>query len=333
MMREESDNVAPAGEDGGQDSRCRQCPLGLVPATVWKRLLRPPFRSRHPVIFYGALVFVLLLVLVAVARRTADGIAGGDALGFVEIKGPILDVSDSLAWIADLERDDGVKGVLVRMDSPGGGAAASQELHGALARLAKRKPVAVSMGSVAASGGLMVSMAGERVFANASTVTGSIGVRMDIPQLWGLMDKLGVGQQTLVTGPYKDAGSYMRPLSDAEREYYQGVISDMHEQFVELVAKGRKLPLPAVRELADGKIFTGRAALGYGLVDELGDELEARRWLAAKTGVPEGRKLRRMPDGRYWLARRLLTWFGGEIAAVARDAGSPEGGFPFFQYR
>ena len=166
------------------------CPLSHVPQKAWLHLFRVPFRKRHPVIFWGLLI-LLLGGIAAFMVSQATGL-GSERIALVRVTGPIMDIDAQLRWIDKLGPMPGVKGVLVRVDSPGGGAAASQELYEALARLGKDKPIAVSMGSTAASGGLMVSMAGKRVFANASTVTGSVGVRMDIPQIRGLLDKLGM---------------------------------------------------------------------------------------------------------------------------------------------
>ena len=177
------------------------------------------------------------------------------------------------------------------------------------------------MGSMAASGGLMVSMAGGRIFANPSTVTGSIGVRMDIPQLQGLLGKIGVGQETLVTAPYKNAGSYLHPLSPEDRAYFEGVLKDMHEQFVDIVAKGRDMPRERAGGLASGKIFTGQEALKLGLVDELGGQDAALRWLAEQTGVPAERKLLTKPKENSWLADSLKSWFGLDLSALATMGG------------
>jgi protease-4 len=231
-------------------------------------------------------------------------------------------VRGTLDWIREIQRKPGVKGVLLRVDSPGGGAAASQEVYNALADLAAKMPVAVSMGSMAASGGLMVSMAGERIFANPSTVTGSIGVRMDIPQLQGLFDKIGVGQETLVTAPYKNAGSYLRPLAPEERAYLEGVLADMHAQFTDIVAKSRNMPGEKAAELANGKIFTGREAQSLGLVDALGGQDDAHRWLAAKTGVPYERKLLTRPQEKSWLREGLTSVLGFDVAARLDSAGN-----------
>ena len=239
----------------------------------------------------------------------------------VRVTGPIMDIDAQLRWIDKLGRMPGVKGVLVRVDSPGGGAAASQELYEALARLGKDKPIAVSMGSTAASGGLMVSMAGTRVFANASTVTGSIGVRMDIPQIRGLLDKLGLGRQTLTTAPYKDAGSMLEPLTAEEKAYFQGVLKDMHEQFVDIVAQGRHMDRARAARLATGKIFTGREAVELGLVDELGGQQAAHRWLADVCKVPVDQPLLTPPSEDEWWEKSLKTWFGLDAdALLSREA-------------
>ena len=195
--------------------------------------------------------------------------------------------------------------------------------------LARKKPVAVSMGSLAASGGLMVSMAGSRVFANASTVTGSIGVRMDIPQLQGLMGKIGVGQETITTAPYKDAGSYMRPLSTEQRDYFKKVLDDMHQQFVDIVADGRHMEHARAAALASGKIFTGREAVQLGLVDELGGQQTALAWLSEQCGVPAERKLVTRPKEGGWLPRSLKTMLGVDLSVL----GSLSSSSPVFLYQ
>ena len=305
------------------DRACGACPLSRIPAPVWKSLFRPPFRKRHPFLFWG--LCLLALVAAAAVGRLAALPVPGERLALVSVRGPILDPAPTLAWIRQIEQDEGVKGVLLRVDSPGGGAAASQEIYAALERLSRKVPIAVSMGATAASGGLMVSMAGARIFANPSTVTGSIGVRMDIPQLQGLMDKVGVGQETLVTAPYKDAASYLRPLTPKDRAYLEGVLMDMHEQFVDIVAKGRHMERERAAKLADGKIFTGQEAKALGLVDDMGGEDAALDWLAHKTGVPANRPLlRRKEATRTALLERLLR--GAAEALGLADALELAGG-------
>ena len=282
------------------------CPLAQIPASVWQSLLRRPWRTRHPVLFWGAIILILGALGFAAGSSGKDGgLMGGDRIALVSVTGPIVNVEPTLEWLRTVTRNPSVKGVLVRVDSPGGGAAASQEVYDALKNLAQKMPVAVSMGSMAASGGLMVSMAGQRVFANASTVTGSIGVRMDVPQLQGLMDKVGVGQETLVVGQYKDAASYMRPMTAEQRAYFQGLLNNMYDQFVDIVAQGRGMPRAQALKLANGKVYTGQEALALGLVDELGGREMALGWLAQKTGVPAERTLLTRPRESNLLERGL----------------------------
>lgn len=298
----------PKRNDTGTTAACpgqAQCPLARIPESAWKELFRRPFRRRHPVIFWGIVLLVLAGLASALLLDEDDFV--GDRIALLEVRGPISDVRPHLDWLDRLAANPDVKGLLVRVDSPGGSAAASQELYEALAALGKRIPVAVSMGSTAASGGLMVSMAGKRIFANAATVTGSIGVRMDIPQIRQLLDKIGVGQETLTTGPYKDAGSMLRPLTREEREYFEALLKDMHDIFVAIVAEARNMPRAKAAELASGKVFTGREALRLGLVDELGTVGDARRWLAEQCRVPATRKLLQRPREDKWWRQPLQS--------------------------
>jgi protease-4 len=294
------------------------CPLAQIPAEVWKTLLRRPFRKRRPVLFWGGVLLVLGLIGGLIVKASDDGTSftGGGRIALVSVNGPILSAEPTLEWLRKVAQNPSVKGILVRVDSPGGGAAASQEIYDALKAVAQKMPVAVSMGSMAASGGLMVSMAGQRVFANPSTVTGSIGVRMDVPQLQGLMDKVGVGQETLVVGAYKDAASYMRPMTPEQRTYFQGVLNDMYGQFVDIVAQGRNMPRDQVVKLANGKVYTGQEALRLGLVDEMGGREQAQRWLAQKTGVPVDSKLLTRPKEGNWLGRGLTAMLGLDADSI-----------------
>ena len=329
--------MPPEGAQGKSAACAGACPLALIQAKSLERLFREPFRKRHPIIFWG--FFCALLCLAAYGLWSFFGDDGEDAseerLALVRIQGPIMNPEPVLAWIRSLEEKPNVKGVLLRVDSPGGGAAASQEIYAALARLGAKMPIVASMGSMAASGGLMASMAAERIYANPSTITGSIGVRMDIPQLEGLMEKIGVGQETIATAPFKDAASYTHPLSPQAREYLEGVLMNMHEQFVSIVAKGRKMDMEKARSLASGKIFTGEQALGLGLVDVMGGQFEAHQWLAKKTGTPMSRPLLKRRDSQ----KGLVELLAGAASALWLAIGpftAPGGGTlgtPVFLYQ
>lgn len=256
---------------------------------------KQPFSQRHPVTT-GLLLMMVAMALLAGGMATYKHMSGSGALaaprlGFVRIEGMILDTRKTMDWVKTLREDASVRGVLVRVDSPGGAVVPSQELHDAIKLLASEKPVVVSMGSVAASGGLMVSTGATRIVANPATLTGSIGVKMEMPQLQGLMEKLGVGRQTLVSGDLKDAGSPFRPLTDHERTYLQSIIMEMYGQFVRSIAEDREIPEDKVRSFADGRVITGSQAVALGLVDVLGSQEVALDQLRELCHMPRNAKV------------------------------------------
>ena len=180
--------------------------------------------------------------------------------------------------VADLERAEQIKAraVVLRINSPGGTVGASQEIHQAVVRLRKRGfPVVASLGDVAASGGIYVAVAADRIVANPGTVTGSIGVILKSSNLRALYQKIGVESEVVKSGPYKDLLSTFRPLTAEERQLLQGLIDDTYNQFVTAVANGRNLAAEQVRNFADGRIFTGQQAKELGLLDELGGQQRA----------------------------------------------------------
>ncbi len=188
----------------------------------------------------------------------------------VEVLGGIYDAKPVIEELRDLKKDDKVKSVILRVDSPGGSVGASQEIFEAVRDLKQKKPVVVSMGSVAASGGYYIAAPATKIIANPGTVTGSIGVRMELMNVQDFLDWAKIRPVTLKSGKFKDAGSPFRPMTDEEKEYLQGVINGMHEQFKTAVAENRKLSRDEVNQIADGRVFTGSDALSKKLVDELG---------------------------------------------------------------
>jgi protease-4 len=173
----------------------------------------------------------------------------------------------------------------VRIDSPGGSVAGGEGLHDAIARVALKKPVVAVMGGTAASAGYMVAVPAARIFAREGTVTGSIGVLLETGDISGMLKTLGIGAEAITSGPLKDQPSFIRPLSPEGRDVLHGLVMDMYDQFVGMVATGRHMDAERVRQLADGRAYTGRQALKLGLVDAIGGEHEARAWLAANKGV------------------------------------------------
>ncbi len=291
-------------------------------------LLRPkPFRKRHPILFWGGILLCLSLVWQLFSDEETS--FGSDRIAVVRIEGAIMETEPTLEWIRELEKKDSVKGILLRIDSPGGGAAASQEIHGALLTLGKKKPIVASMGSSAASGGLMVAMAAPYIVANPSTITGSIGVRMDLPQIYKLMESIGVGQESLTSGKFKDAGSMMRALSPEDREYFQGIIDDLYGQFVAMVAEGRKKPVEEIEKIADGRVFTGREALHLGIVDALGGQDVALAELYQRTGVNPKTELYEDKDFEKMYGSMLKSM----MQAVMQSVTQVQGHEPTFMFR
>ncbi|MEO3471233.1 signal peptide peptidase SppA [Roseomonas sp. CAU 1739] len=247
---------------------------------------------------FGAIAFVA-------ASRGQDGLPGAAHVLRLPVSGMITEDRRILQALDRAATDDGVRAVIVAIDSPGGTMAGGESLHAALARIAERKPVVAVMGATAASAGYMVALPAQRIFARDSTVTGSIGVLLQSFEVSGLMERLGVSPQVIASGPLKDQPSLFRPLTEEGRAALDRVIGDLYAQFVAMVAAGRHMPPDQVRPLADGRVFTGRQALAAGLVDAIGGEREARAWLAAERQVPEALPLRDIETrGR---AERLLS--------------------------
>jgi protease-4 len=179
-------------------------------------------------------------------------------------------------------------------------------LYRAIAAVAKKKPVVAVMGGLAASAGYMIAMPANRVFASESTITGSIGVLLETGEVSGLLSKLGITADAIVSGPLKDQPSYTRPLTPAGREALQAIVLDMYDQFVGMVAAGRHMDPDAVRALADGRAYTGRQALKLGLIDAIGDEDDARAWLESAKGVSAKLPVREISTTN-WAGRALTS--------------------------
>ncbi len=185
-------------------------------------------------------------------------------------------------------RDERVKGLLLTINSPGGGAAASQEIFQEILRFKETgKPVVVSMGETAASGGYYVAAPADHIFASPATMTGSIGAIMELIDTSELLEELGIDIQTLKAGEFKDAGSISRPMSAGEEEYFQDMVDTIQQQFLDDVLKARPLEEDVVEKISDARIILGSEALEMGMVDELGNAIDARRFLAEKTELPE----------------------------------------------
>ncbi len=208
-------------------------------------------------------------------------------IGLVEIKGIVLSARPYAEQIQRFRKISNVKAILVRIDSPGGSVAPSQEIHEAIHRAREEKPVVASLGSVAASGGYYIASAAEKIFANPGTLTGSIGVAMHTRNIRDLMSKIGVESSVIKSGKFKDAGSPYRSMTPGEERYLQEVSDEIYGQFVEAVSKSRKMKQETVEKIADGRIFTGKRAQELGLVDAMGGLETAARETGRMVGIPE----------------------------------------------
>jgi len=239
-----------------------------------------------------AVLGVIAALAVIFGRGDMGGLASGEHVLRLRIEGVITEDRRLLEVIEEARTDSSARAMLLVIDSPGGSMAGGEALHGALKRFAEKKPIVALMGGTAASAGYMIAMPAQHVLAREATVTGSIGVLLQSFDISELMARLGVRPDILATGPFKAQPNPFQPLTDQGRAEMMRVLEDLHGQFIAMVVAGRRMDEARVRPLADGRVFTGRQALGLGLIDAIGGEAEARAWLAAQKDVPEALPVR-----------------------------------------
>ncbi|MFP4381326.1 MAG: signal peptide peptidase SppA [Candidatus Sumerlaeia bacterium] len=265
-------------------------------------------------IFLGVMAFFLLFIVIigVVIIKTISGFIGqtqvkmpkihrSNTIAVLRIDSMIIDSEETLEIIRHYREEDKIKAVLVRVNSPGGAVGASQEIYDAILSLRESgKKVVASFGNTAASGGYYIGCAADEIVANAGALTGSIGVIFSVPNVKELSEKVGISQQVVKSGKFKDVGSMTKEMSEADRELLQGVIDDTYEQFLEAILTNRSARIgnaltylkqnpdktdldlsdaqsaeDFLRQVADGRVFTGRMAMQYGLVDQLGSQEDA----------------------------------------------------------
>jgi len=236
------------------------------------------------VLIFFAIVF-LVIVALSFVLTFSDKVPLGEKVAVVRVTGVILDSTDVIEEIKEHSRDSSVKAIVLRVNSPGGGVAPSQEIYEEIIKLKEKKKIVVSMGSVAASGGYYIASPADKIVANAGTLTGSIGVIMEIPNVAGLMEKIGVKTQVVKSGKHKDIASVFKTLAPEEKKILQTVLDDVHNQFIEDVSNARGMDFEVIKKLADGRIFTGRMAKEVGLVDEIGNLQDAIMLAGKLTGI------------------------------------------------
>jgi len=265
--------------------------------------------KKHPVLIVLVILGIAFIILGTAMyfisgffRSTPSGLGFSNKIGVIEIADQITDSNGILEQLIDFSKDRHIKAIILRIDSPGGSVGASQEIYREVTRVTKIKKVVVSMGDTAASGGYYIAAAGDKIVANPGTITGSIGVIMSFYRIDELSKKIGLALEVIKSGEFKDAGSSFRELTDRERELMNGVVLNIQEQFIKAVSEGRKLPVEKVREIADGRIFSGEMAKELGLVDELGNFQDAVNLAAELSGI-KGEPALIYPD-----KNRLRLW-------------------------
>ena len=277
-------------------------------------------RGRVALIALGAGVGVLVLFVFTVWLILAvsdDGLPGGAKVAVVEVEGVIgvaadrgLDTESIIRTLGEYRDDPAVRAVVLRIDSPGGVVAPTQEIFTAVRRLREaKKPVVASLGSVAASGGYYVAVSADRIFASPGTLTGSIGVVMQLANVEGLLKKVGVEYVVVKAGAYKDVGNFARAMTSEERRILQSLLDDVYDQFISAVAEGRGLDPQAVRAFAEGRIYSGRQAHGLKMVDDLGGLEDAIEAAAKMAGLPPKPKVL-YPRRRFSLRELLRNEWG-----------------------
>ena len=267
--------------------------------------------TRRKKILLILIVGVGLLFFLLIARTVVQSGSIGDKVAVIDITGVISRTETIINQIHQYRDDESIKAIVLRINSPGGSVAPVQEIYSELKKL--EKPIVASMGSTAASGGYYIAAIADEILANPGTLTGSIGVIMQFTKLKGLYEKIGLEQQVVKSGKFKDTGSPLRDLTDEERELLQATLDDVHNQFIDAVFEGRQehLTREDVVALADGRIFSGQQALANKLVDQLGNLPDAIDF-AGELGGIEGKPKVVRTKRKTSMLERLLGSTGKE---------------------
>jgi protease-4 len=251
--------------------------------------------GRRQNLFIGIIILASILFLIFAVSMFISSLgtrgdyelsSGGEKIALVEVTGVIYSAENIVRQLEKYSRDSSVKGIVLRIDSPGGGIAASQEIYEKVKKVRDSgKVVIASMGGVAASGGYYVACGSDSIMANPGTTTGSIGVIAELPNTQELMNKLGIKFEVIKSGPYKDTGSPHRDLTSKERKLMQDLIDNAYQQFVDVVVNETNMSRQQVLKYADGRVFTGQQGFEYGFIDTLGTYEDAINLAAATAGI------------------------------------------------
>ncbi|MEK6754774.1 MAG: signal peptide peptidase SppA [Bacteroidota bacterium] len=281
------------------------------------------------VFLLGGLFLLYVVSLIFMEPEDETMTTSGERIAVVELSDIIINSQDVVRQFKKYRENRSVKAIVFRVDSPGGGVSASQEIYEEVKKTRNSgKPVVASMGSVAASGGYYVSCGASKIVANPGTLTGSIGVIFQFLHFNELMNKIGIDASTFKTGKYKDIGSPFRKTTEDEKKFFEQLLGDVYNQFVDVVAKERKMDRKRVVQYADGRVFTGRQAFEYGFVDTLGtleDAISIAAKLADISGKPKVVK-----------ERKFKSWFERLMGETVSDLSQIKDELfrqPIIQYR
>ncbi|HHO77015.1 MAG TPA: signal peptide peptidase SppA [Deltaproteobacteria bacterium] len=276
------------------------------------------------------IIIIVFICIIAGIRAIRENMT--PAIGMLEIDGPILGSLDYLEVIKGFEENHRIKAVIVRLNSPGGSVGPSQEVYEALLGLKKIKPVVASMASISASGAYYIACAADTIYALPGTLTGSIGVILEFIDVSDGLGKLGVSAYSITGGTLKDAGTPFRQMSQKERQYFEALAKDVHEQFMEAVSVNRGLSGEEIEEYADGRVYTGRQALAIGLIDKLGGLNEAIEDARVRAGLEEKPRIIRpkKPGGILEDLRRLVQTY--MPIQIRSNSGTLSGGYLRLEY-
>ena len=269
-------------------------------------------------IWQGVTLFVVLAGVLTLLQSHGE-LFRGDRIARLHIEGIIVRDDARSQALAELARDDSIRAVIVHIDSPGGSVVGGEDLYNSLRDIAAQKPVAAVMGTVATSAAYMSGIAADRVWAREGTVTGSIGVILQSANVTELLNRIGVEPVTIKSSELKGTPSPLEPLTEAAREATQNVVRDLYGFFVDIVIARRPLEADKVRQLADGRVFSGRQAVANGLIDEIGVEKDAVLWLTSEHDIPAGLPIQTVSehDDDKSLLERLVRLSGKSLFSNA----------------
>lgn len=259
------------------------------------------FSQRHPFLYYSLIMSSIFVILVLgsmtifsfgsfflTKNLLSEKFDKQGNVGIVEITGIISSSKKVIKQIKDFRENDSIKAIVIRIDSPGGGIGPSQEIYTEVMRTREKKPIIASLGSVAASGGYYIASAAKKIIANPGTITGSIGVIIEYTNIQEVLNKIGLSAVVIKSGKFKDIGSPVREITDAEKKFLQDLVDELHMQFVNHAADGRGIDTEAMSKLADGRIYTGQTALELSLIDQLGNFEDSIEFAGTLGGIKEG---------------------------------------------